>query len=135
MTGVGVQTFLPRTTLVILLTHNLVSLENNTSNLEHICVEVFIQNKRIVINNVYRPPNCDKASFLQDLAFTLEAVGQNSPYLTVWMGDLNAGNNYDFYALNVFKWWSFFAVTSFAVCRFLASIIPWPLFGPSRAWL
>ena len=75
----------------------LVSLENNTSNLEHICVEVFIQNKRIVINNVYRPPNCDKASFLQDLAFTLEAVRQNSPYLTVWMGDLNAGNNYDFY--------------------------------------
>ena len=42
---------------------HLPNLENNTPCLEHIAAEVFIQNKRILINNVYRPHPVIKPPF------------------------------------------------------------------------
>ena len=72
-------------------------LENNTTTMEHISAEIYIQNKRVLINNVYRPPDCDKNAFLYDLSTTIEAIHQNNFFLTVWLGDINAGNNYHFH--------------------------------------
>ena len=76
---------------------HLPNLENNTSCLEHIAAEVFIQNKRILINNVYRPPSCDKTTFLNNLSSIIDTIRQNNFFMTAWMGDLNAGNNYEFF--------------------------------------
>ena len=70
------------------------NLENKTSTIEHISAEIYIQSKRILINNVYRPPSCDKNCFLLDLSNTLAAMRQNNFFLTIWLGDINAGNNY-----------------------------------------
>ena len=73
------------------------NLENNTATLEHIAAEIFIQNKRILICNLYRPPSCDKTTFLQNLSTTIDTIRQENFYMTVWFGDLNAGNNYEFF--------------------------------------
>ena len=76
---------------------HLPNLENNTPCLEHIAAEVFIQNKRILFNNIYRPPNCDKTTFLHNLSSTIETIRQNNFFMTTWMGDTNAGNNFEFF--------------------------------------
>ena len=75
----------------------LTEIENNTHTLEHIALEVFIQNKRIIVNSFYRPPNCDKTMFIQDLTSTLEKIHQNRPYLSIAIGDLNMGSQYCFF--------------------------------------
>ena len=76
---------------------HLPNLENSTPCLEHIAAEVFIQNKRILFNNIYRPPNCDKTTFLHNLSSTIETIRQNNFFMTTWMGDTNAGNNFEFF--------------------------------------
>ena len=75
----------------------LTNLESNSPTLEHICCEIFIQNKRIIVNCAYRPPSCDQASFIQNLATTIDGIRQSKAWMTVWLSDLNFGNNYDFY--------------------------------------
>ena len=65
------------------------SLECKSETLEHICLEVFCQNKRILINNFYRPPHGDKATFLENLSSTLEAIKQNRGWITCYLGDVN----------------------------------------------
>ena len=58
-------------------------LENNTQTLEHVAVEVFVQNKRILINSFYRPPNCERTMFINDLTLTLERIHLNRPWLSI----------------------------------------------------
>ena len=73
-----------------------------SETLEHICLEVFCQKKRILINNFYRPPNGDKVTFLENLSLTLEAIKQNKGWITCCLGDVNFGNLYCFFnSLNV----------------------------------
>ena len=66
-------------------------LENNTQTLEHVAVEVFVQNKRILINSFYRPPNCERTMFINDLTLTLERIHLNRPWLSICLGDCNFG--------------------------------------------
>ena len=75
----------------------LTELENNTSTLEHIAVEIFLQNKRVLVNSFYRPPNCDKPKFLNDLTITLEKIQQNRPLISICIGDMNMGSQYCHY--------------------------------------
>ena len=77
-----------------LVCRQLSSLESKSETLEHICLEVFCNRKRILINNFYRPPNCDKATFLENLSQTLEAIKQNNGWITCCCGDVNFGNLY-----------------------------------------
>ena len=72
-------------------------LENNTPTLEHIAIEVYIQNKRIIVSSFYRPPNCDKTMFINDLTCTLEKIHQSRPHLSIAIGDLNMGSQYCFF--------------------------------------
>ena len=85
-----------------LVCRQLSSLESKSETLEHICLEVFCNRKRILINNFYRPPNCDKATFLENLSQTLEVIKQNKGWVTCCLGDVNFGNSYCFFnSLNV----------------------------------
>ena len=77
-------------------------LECSSPTLEHMCIEVFCQNKRILINNFYRPPNGDKDIFLNNLSSTLDAIKLNKGWITCCLGDLNMGNQYcHFNSLNI----------------------------------
>ena len=85
-----------------LVSRQLSNLECKSETLEHIVLEVFCQNKRILINNFYRPPSGDKTTFLENLSSTLETIKNNKGWVTCCLGDLNMGNQYCFYnSLNV----------------------------------
>ena len=78
----------------------LASLESKT--FEHLCVEVYISGKRILLNACYRPPREDAQShisFLESLEVTLENLRQNNPFLCLLAGDWNLGNIYSFHEL------------------------------------
>ena len=85
-----------------LVSRHLPNLECQSETLEHLYLEVFCQNKRILINNLYRPPHGDKTIFLENLSLTLEKIQQNKGWITCCLGDLNMGNQFcHFNSLNV----------------------------------
>ena len=72
-------------------------LESSCPTLEHLCVEVFFSNKKILVNNIYRPPNSDTQRCLQNLKQTTDRIKSVNSATTIYIGDANAGNNYCFY--------------------------------------
>ena len=80
-----------------LICRQLSNFESNCDTLEHICLEIFCQNKRIILNNLYRPPNGHKATFLANLSKVLENLNNNLGWLSIYLGDVNMGNQYSFY--------------------------------------
>ena len=72
-------------------------LENSCPTLEHLCVEVFFSNKKILVNNIYWPPNSDTQLCLLNLKQTSDQIRSVNSATTMYIGDLNAWNNYCFY--------------------------------------
>ena len=75
----------------------LIHLENKTTHLEHVCAEIYVQGKRILLSSFYRPPSCNKEEFKNCLYSTLSKLQNNSPAFNVIAGDINYGGQYDFY--------------------------------------
>ena len=73
------------------------NLENSTADLEHVCIELFCNGKRILLSSMYRPPNCNKENFKLNLSVTLEKLRNNLPHINLITGDFNYGGVFDFF--------------------------------------
>ena len=73
------------------------SLENSTADLEHVCIELFCNGKRILLSSMYRPPNCNKENFKLNLSVTLEKLRNNLPHINLITGDFNYGGVFDYF--------------------------------------
>ena len=80
-----------------LTSRQLVNLENSTPDLEHVCIELFCNGKRILLSSMYRPPGCNKQSFKLNLTATLEKLRNNKPHVNIITGDYNCGANHKFF--------------------------------------
>ena len=80
-----------------LTSRQLKHLENQTPELETVCIEIFCQGKRIICSSMYRPPSCNKQLFKQSLSVTLEKIRNTKSDLILIGADMNFGGNFDFY--------------------------------------
>ena len=80
-----------------LTSRQLHNLENQTPDLEMVCIEILCQGKRIIFSSMYRPPSCNKEQFKQNLSVTLEKINNTKPHLNLIGADMNFGGNFDFY--------------------------------------
>ena len=80
-----------------LISRQLQNLENDTPDLEMVCIEILCQGKRIIFSSMYRPPSSNKEHFKQNLSSTLEKINNLKPHLNLIGADMNFGGNFDFY--------------------------------------
>ena len=64
--------------------------------LEHCSIDIFVKNKKLNINCVYRPPHSNENEFITDLNKTLTKIDGHSAYNKIFIGDFNFGNCYAF---------------------------------------